>query len=215
MESKKVDRRISRSRRELRKALLELILEKGYESVTIEEITNHADLGRATFYLHYKDKEDLLLESINEMIDDLVSRISKIPLTAWSLQDKLRGDDKSASTPILLIFQHAAEYANLYRVILRGTGSSEVITRLRLIIIQAIDKFIEVKEARENLKLQLRIPLEFFSNYFAGSLLGIVTWWLETNPPYSPEEMTTMFQQMFLLGAFHTLGAAPTSKTNR
>ena len=58
----KTDRRIQRTRQSLRTALLELIKEKGYDAISIEEITERANVGRATFYLHYKDKEDLLLE---------------------------------------------------------------------------------------------------------------------------------------------------------
>ena len=59
MKSNKPDRRVNRTRRLLREALLALIMEEGYDAVTIEEITDRADLGRTTFYLHYRDKEDL------------------------------------------------------------------------------------------------------------------------------------------------------------
>ncbi len=87
MNIKKSDRRVSRTRRSLREALMSLILEKGYDAVTIEDITTRADTGRTTFYLHYRDKEELLLESINEVVDGLFTQISQVPLAEWNLTE--------------------------------------------------------------------------------------------------------------------------------
>jgi AcrR family transcriptional regulator len=203
MKDKKIDRRINRTRKLLRAALLELILEKGFEMVTVEDITDRADLGRTTFYLHYKDKEDLLFENINEMIDDLFVQISDLPLSVWNFPTDDGRDENLIPTPILLIFQHAAEHADLYRIILRGAGTSEATARLREIISNAVSEFIELKrETGESLHLNMRVPLDFFANYFTGSLLGIVNWWLETGAPYTPEEMASMYRQLFFLGAF-------------
>src|SRR5688572_15174255 len=79
----KIDRRIQRTRQSLRTALLELIKKKGYDAISIEEITECANVGRATFYLHYKDKEDLLLEEFSEMANEKVQVLSEIPFSAW------------------------------------------------------------------------------------------------------------------------------------
>jgi AcrR family transcriptional regulator len=206
MEEKKTDRRISRTRRLLRTALLELILEKGYDAVTVEDITGRADLGRTTFYLHYKDKEDILFENINEMIADLTAHIAQIPLPAWKMSEIISANDTTTPPPILLVFQHAAEHADLYRIILRGTGSPDAVTRLHANIVSSVNRFMEVKAAHGNKHLTMSVPMEYFANYFASSLLGVVTWWLENGLPYSPEEMAGMFQKMFFMGAFHVLG---------
>ena len=82
-EHEKQDRRVRRTRRALRKALNDLMEEKGYDQVTIEDLTERADIGRTTFYLHYSAKQDLLLEQFGEMIDQLVAQLSQIPLSAW------------------------------------------------------------------------------------------------------------------------------------
>ena len=79
----KPDRRIQRTRQSLRTALLTLIKEKGYDAISIEEITERANVGRATFYLHYKDKEDLLLEEFSEMANEKVQVLSEVPFSAW------------------------------------------------------------------------------------------------------------------------------------
>lgn len=185
--SSRTDRRTRRTRRLLKDALLTLILEKGYDAVTIEEITERADLGRATFYLHYKDKEDLLLKIIEAISCELISQISNTP-------------------PILLVFQHAAENADLYRIILRGEGAYRSTSWLQEIISDSAQNFMVMKQAQDNLEVRLNVPVEVFSNYFAGSLLGLVTWWLESNMPYPPEEMAEMFRKMFFQGARQVLG---------
>ncbi len=91
---RKVDRRVNRTRRQLREALFNLILEKGYDAVTVEEITARADVGRTTFYLHYHDKEDLLMESIGELVDDLIEQMARFPMDEWKLE---RGSAGSAA----------------------------------------------------------------------------------------------------------------------
>lgn len=183
----KSDRRTRRTRRLLRDSLLSLILEKGYDAVTIEDITERADLGRTTFYLHYKDKEDLLLKSIQAISDELLSQISDTP-------------------PILLVFQHAAENADLYRIILRGEGANRATSWLQEIISGAARDFLVTKTGQEKVELSPQVPIEIFLNYFAGSLLGLVTWWLENDMPYPPEEMAEMFRTLFFQGARQVLG---------
>jgi AcrR family transcriptional regulator len=206
MEEKKTDRRISRTRRQLRDSLLGLIPEKGYEGVTIEDITERADLGRTTFYLHYKDKDELLIEIINVLVDDLVRQVNEVPILSWKLVESLGENGKVPVTPILLIFQHAARHAAVYHLIQRGVGSIDVMSRLREVVTHQVIGFIEDKEAHEGLKLNMGVPREYFANYFSGALLGIITWWLDSDLPYSTEEVTVMFQRMFFLGAAAMLG---------
>lgn len=194
----KRDRRIRRTRRLLRTALLDLILEKGFDLVTVEDITQRADVSRATFYLHYKDKEDLLLENINEMIDDLFDQITHVPLSEWNFASP---PEQPIAYPILLIFRHAAENADIYRIILRGAGAAKGTARLRKIISNLVSQFIQMKDADGSLRSQIQIPMDYFANYFTGALLGIVNWWLESGQPYRPDEMAAMYQQMFFKGA--------------
>ena len=61
------DRRVQRTRRLLHKALMSCILEKKYESITVQEILNRADVGRSTFYVHFRDKDELLVSGFGEL----------------------------------------------------------------------------------------------------------------------------------------------------
>ena len=116
------DRRVRRTRRALREAMLDLMEEKGYDQVTVEELTDRADIGRTTFYLHYSAKQDLLLEQFGELLDQLVVQLSQIPLSAWGQEGDLKSVDDHPNRPICMIFQHAADNKDLYQIVLRGEG---------------------------------------------------------------------------------------------
>jgi AcrR family transcriptional regulator len=205
-QQKEQDRRVRRTRRALREALSDLMAEKGYDQVTIEELTNRADIGRTTFYLHYSAKQDLLLEQFGEMIDQLVAQFSQIPLSAWGQEGDLRSGDHPPSRPISMIFHHAAENEDLYRIVLQGEGVDQAAQRLQAIMTNAVNVFLQHKMGDKKERLNLQVPLEIFANYFAGALLGVIKWWLETGMPYTPEEMEAIFFQLFLPGASLALG---------
>lgn len=196
---KRIDRRKLRTRKQLKDALLDLILEKGYDAVTIEDITERADLGRTTFYLHYKDKEHLLLESIESIAEDLLQQINENYPAFARPGLALENREQLLYAPVLLVFHHAKENANLYRIILRGEGAYQTNNRLRQIINRITANIMIERIDSLGLK-NPEIPIDFMTNYFAGALLTVVTWWLENNTPYSVEEMTTMFRDLIFNG---------------
>ena len=195
--TQKVDRRVTRTRRGLQEALFALILEQGYDSITIEEITDRADLGRTTFYLHYRDKEDLLMQAVQDVVDDLVSQLSQYPVDSL----KLRSETELADllTPVIaLAFDHVAQNADLYRVLLRGDGTHLALQQLRQILQEAIASLIQHFTQRENLVLKPKVPMEVFLNSLAGAWMGLLAWWLEEDMPYTSEQMAVMYQQKYL-----------------
>lgn len=204
---KPLDRRARRTRRLLKEALLALILEKGYDGVTIEDITGRADLGRTTFYLHYRDKEELLLEAIDSMASDLIARL---PPPAWRVSgspaagDALEPASSRVQDAILVTFLHAAENAQLYRIILRGEGATKAHERLHAIIRQKANELIQVSIQAGQAHPQ--VPPNVFASYFAGSLLATITWWLEGNLHYPPDAMAEMFRMMVFQGGRKVLG---------
>jgi AcrR family transcriptional regulator len=198
---KKADRRTNRTRRLLKEALFALILEKGYDAVTIEDITEMADLGRTTFYLHYRDKEELLLESIDSISDELMEQIAPIQ-EAIEVGDYTQNGD--AMGAIRIVFGHAAENAQLYLIILRGEGTHSAAGRVHDII---AEKVLEILRASvQHGLITPKLPVEVFAHYFAGSLLGMITWWLENNLLYTADEMAEMFRQLYFQGGRKVLG---------
>ncbi|MDQ7024106.1 MAG: TetR/AcrR family transcriptional regulator [Anaerolineae bacterium] len=187
MMAKKIDRRVRRTRKRLRNALIELILEQGYESITIQEITDRADLSRATFYLHYQNgKDELLGVSLEAMFDELVESVQDLVY-----QQNLDSDEKQP--PSLLAFKHVQEYSNLYKSLLGNKGVSSVIYR-------TLDYIARISRKQlDGLKLEHQIdtapiPIELAAQHSAGSLFAMVSWWLENDMPYSAEEMAQFYQ---------------------
>ena len=194
-----LDRRVSRTRTQLRQSLLDLILEKGYESVTVEELAERAGIARGTFYLHYRHKEDLMLAIAGELIDDLVDQLSDLPLSCWQMPEQ------GVAEPIELVFSHAAEHADLYQILLRGEASFPLARRLRSIIMEAASSFLNYKLKREGLELDPKIPPSVYASYLAGSWTGTIGWWLENDMPYEVENMASIFQEMFYRGSMGVL----------
>ena len=206
MRMKQHDRRVERTRTALKQALYELIDEKGYDQVTVEEITERANLGRATFYLHYRDKEDLLLEDVINLVDQMVEETTGMPWLRWRQAPDGSIPMPNRPPPMVLVFQHVAENAEHYRIILRGQGSYTVGERLREIIIQAI-KDVGLARSQEGFpEREIQVPLDVIANYYAGSVMGLVSWWLENEMPYSPEKMAEYFQRLFFPGLMQVLG---------
>lgn len=171
------DRRIQRTRQLLRDALITLILQKGYEDITVQEITDHANLGRATFYLHYRDKEELLMSSLTETFEELSQ--------SMATEDQQR--------PLSLIaFRHAEQNQDLYRVMFSGQGTGGIVRQINAYIAERVQK----RLVEQFSSLKLPVPLEVISQHIAGSLLSLITWWLENNRPYTAEQMAQSFLKL-------------------
>jgi AcrR family transcriptional regulator len=212
----KTDRRVQRTRKALRTALLELTKEKEYDSISIEDITERADVGRATFYLHYKDKEDLLLEQFSEMANETVQLISEIPFSDWlSDQKKKRGktNEPTPLLPLLIVFQHIYDHYEFYYLLMKSENSSRIVERIRKISTENIVKFVETKIQTDPIPILFEVPIEFFASFFSGAFVSSIDWWLEEDMRHSPEEVANMFRRLFFRGASETLGVPTESRT--
>ncbi len=209
MMKNKADRRIQRTCQSLRTALLELIKEKGYDAISIEEITERANVGRATFYLHYKDKEDLLLEEFREMANEKAQTLSEIPFSAWLpfQEGAVEPGEKRPAPPLLIVFEHIYENSELYYILLKSERSSRIVERIRKITTEAIAGFVETKAQTDPIPLVFKVPIEFFAAFFSGALLSTIDWWLEEEMRHTPSEMTRLFQSLFFQGVRSAIGA--------
>ncbi|MCC6605931.1 MAG: TetR/AcrR family transcriptional regulator [Anaerolineae bacterium] len=182
-----MDRRKKRSRNMLGQALLELVREKKFEQITIQDITDRADLNRATFYLHYSSKEELLADSLEAYFDELVQQISAKTMNK-PLWENPEADE--------LVFVHVAEHADLYRVLLGENGLGYVINRV-------IDYIAQYSELQLRMGLATAVPqapVEIMARHVAGSLYAIITWWLLHDMPYPPHQMAQMTTRLCVTG---------------
>jgi AcrR family transcriptional regulator len=190
------DRRTRRTRRALRDALVSLVLERGYASLTVDDITGRADIARATFYSHCRDKEDLFAQVAGELMRELGERLR--PAVAGSPVG-------FTGKPVLELFRHAEEERDLYRIILRGEGDGRP---LRLFT----DAFVarttgEFRDRAERNGVEPRIDPELLARAWVGEQVAVLRWWLEHDvPPMPAEEVTRMLLDLAVHGRYWASG---------
>ena len=118
MKDKKLDRRIVKTQEAIQKSLIPLILKKGYDAVTIQDVLDHANVGRSTFYAHFRDKEDLLSSGFDVLMNELTEYVKKESLQNTSGSTKARFKFKFA----LPLLEHANENRALFKALLGNRG---------------------------------------------------------------------------------------------
>ncbi len=176
-DNQKVDRRVQRTRKQLHDALIELIAEKGYESITVQNIIDRANFGRSTFYAHFQDKDDLLMSGMNELIHRLMDGIE---------QAGERDGPLFSAEPL---FQQAAKQPQLYKAIFGRRGVELVVHEFKQHLASHIQEQLEARETSE-------IPADVFSIYLAGALINLLQWWVDEKMPHPAEKMGQLFKTM-------------------
>jgi len=202
MKTRKVDRRIQRTRQLLRDALMDMIVEintkdgKSYDAITIQDITDRANVARTTFYLHYKDKDELLFEGMREIYDELFSTVD------WHIDDPNAFLNSMADATD---FIHVAEHADFYKVMLSEKGSASLLMRVRQYLADnmcrdVLNRLIDTYDWKPN------VNIEMLSYVMAGSLIGAIKWWLDNDMVISPQEIAQQLERYTLLGLPWAIG---------
>ncbi|WP_423059362.1 TetR/AcrR family transcriptional regulator [Brevibacterium linens] len=174
------DRRVRRTRTLLHRALIDLIMAKGYGRVTVQDILDQADVGRSTFYNHYTGKDDLLVESGGDHLRAMIGSASASPGTTSYDDDPL--------SPTLLIFQLAEDNRPLYSALIGGRGSAKVVTLAKTMITELFtDRLRRGRPETHDLDVQMT------ATFLANGLLGVLTWWLDARPDIPAEEIHRRF----------------------
>lgn len=185
---KKVDPRVIRTQQMLRDALISLILENGYDGINIGHITDRAGLRRATFYLHYRSKEELLFSIMQETLDELMQKMK-------ALTDHPFGEEFLLSE-LNITFRHVQERADFYRAILSGQGAAQVTQNIRdYLAAQIRDKYVAHPSSSDS-----PIPIDVLAHFLVAVKLNMIIWWLEKKMPYSAEQMASMCTDLILSG---------------
>lgn len=195
--SKKLDPRVIRTRQLLRDALVELIDEQGYEKITVQDITRRATLNRATFYLHYRDKLDLLYQSSEEILQELVGSI-RPPFEDRVSFDLLRNYNQPHET-FMHLFEQIAINSKLYKVYLTEKNIPYFAAGLKEIIIDFVSSGIHFMEPNDQ---KLTVPRDMAIRFYAAAFLEVVVWWLENDMPYTPKFMATQLMRITIKGPY-------------
>ena len=182
MQDESTDRRVERTRKNLRSALVQLIMERGYDAVTIQDITDKANVGRTTFYLHYQSKDDLLLDHHAEMR-------SHLNLTTLS-REQLMSDEPQAQ---VVNFLHLlTETRNMYFA-LRSAKDADIIMRgVREQMTGTLQDSLNAIFP----DTQPKIPLDVLTEYIIGAQLSLINWWMNEHTPYDASQLATMLHQL-------------------
>ena len=196
----KIDPRIERTREALRGALMALIEEKGFDAISVQDIAERARLNRATFYLHYRDKQDLLIRTGEAVFDSLVAEAGPID----------RGNLAFEKPPqqVVILFQHLAKHRDFYRVVLGRSGVPAFVARMR----EYLALFTQQRIASLHTIYPAAVPIlddRFISEYVAGALLSIIIWWLDNDLPHSPEYVADRFGWLSVAGTYRMMGIEP------
>jgi AcrR family transcriptional regulator len=171
------DRRVKRTQNLLAKALISLTLEKGYDSVTIRDITERADVGYATFFRHYHDKDALLQDVLDVVLSELINL----------LRPSSPGNDPADVGT--LIFSYVQEHSEIIRVLLSSRGSSLLMQRMVEAGTQSV--------LCQNTTLPgSPVPADIAAYLLVTSSIALIQWWLEHGMPYPPQRMGVIYREL-------------------
>ena len=159
--------------------MVELVTEKRFDDITVQNLIDRADIGRSTFYSHFRDKEDLFRKNWEGFIDFCAQKIN------W---DKA---GKGSFMPILFLFDHLKDVQPFYQGLVRSRKSDPL---FKSGTEQLTQRIAEALKAR--VKHVPSIPIPVLANYLASELFGLLKWWLDERMPYSPERMDEIYHQL-------------------
>ena len=185
------DRRVQKTEALLRDALTSLIREKAYDSIVVKEILDRANVGRSTFYSHFRDKDELLASSIHEMLRQ--TRWTQLSASSKPYEKVVR-----FSLPIF-------EYLQGHRHEHRRAGEAMVDSRNRTILHEHLqDELVELiaDDVEQYLygtsKAMGQMPPKVLVNYVASTFVLVLNWWVETESSLSPNEVNDLFRALVL-----------------
>jgi AcrR family transcriptional regulator len=176
---KKTDRRIQRTRHSLTHAMVDLVTEKRFDDITVQNLIDRADIGRSTFYTHFRDKEDLFQKNWEGFLEFCVEQID------WTRVGK------GSFFPVLFLFDHLKEVQPFYRGLVLSRKSEALMKTGTEYLSQRIGEGLQA-----NLKYHPSIPIPILANYLATELFALLKWWLDQGMPYSPERMDQIFHEL-------------------
>jgi AcrR family transcriptional regulator len=181
-EQKPRDRRIQKTQKLLHEALGSLIREKPYDEIVVKEILDRANVGRSTFYMHYRDKDELLASGIHDMLQAV--HAAEFPKSGKRHERIIRFS--------LPVFEHIHRH--------RQAGAAGMGTRGRAIIHEHLQKVLagliahDIGNALQSRpRTANRIPSELLVQYIASTFVLVLNWWAETDSPLKPKEINDLF----------------------
>lgn len=168
------DRRVQRSRARLHQALVALILERGWDRVSVQEVCARAGVGRSTFYVHFADKEDLLIGGLDDV------------------RDALRRQCRPGTPPFGFLrglMAHADESRRMFRAVIGKKSGLAVQRRFRQVVLELVGEDLAAMGVAEPRR-------QLTERYLAGALVEILMWWIDGRHSMSASQVADAFLQL-------------------
>ncbi len=186
--------RVARTQQALRESLLALIVEKGYERTTIEDVLRRADVGRTAFYTHFENKQDLLLHRFADVpwCRGGAGEPNEGEPNEGQRGEGERGEDARGLFDVTFLFEHIAQQRELVTA-LRGTSAyEEAEVSLRANLLESFTQLLQDRSTDGDADSNVQLTAQALT----GALMQLLMWWIEAGMPETPATMANWFAQM-------------------
>lgn len=180
------DRRVARTQRLIQAAFRSLLEEQGFEALTVQQIIDRANVGRATFYAHYENKDELLASGFEELRSSLKARQRDALSREGSVEDRVFAFSYE-------MFAHANEYRDVFRAMI-GKQSGATVQRLfRKLLVDLVREDVKATVVGREAST---VETDAVARYVAGGLFGLLVWWLDGKSRLSVAEVDALFRKL-------------------
>ena len=183
---KSADRRVRKTKKQLRQGLTELLEEKSAKDITVRELSDRVDINRGTFYLHYKDIFDMIEQIEMEMFRDFHNVLAKHPFKALN----------GKPLPMLIdVFSFVAENADMCKALIGKNGDLAFVNRLKgLVKDRCLNDWMNMFDTGKSQNFG------YFYSFIVSGCIGLLENWLVNGLKESPEHMASLAEQMIMTG---------------
>lgn len=197
--NKKTDLRVLRTQQSIRKAFYELLQEKGYEAITIQDLADRAMINRNTFYLHHQSKPDLLNTCMDELLGEVKKAIVLCPINARPYRISM------LETVMQAVLEHVSRNASFYRVMLNEENRIYPFrTKLETILKDKLNEGWNPAEEPSHPEVSRELLLE----YLVSSFMGVVIWWVKSDLSLPASDVSAQFSRIAAYGYLKAAGVA-------
>jgi AcrR family transcriptional regulator len=166
------------------------VLDKKYETITVQEILDHADVGRSTFYTHFQDKDELLISGFENVKTLLKSAQDAVKASPGKSYEKIIGFS-------LAMFEHAYEYRAVNRALLGSSAEAVVRRQIHSALTGVIGQ--EVKAAMQRRKQESGpVTADLLTHFLVSTYISVLTWWLHAKNPMPAKGINEAYRQLVL-----------------
>jgi AcrR family transcriptional regulator len=203
--------------------MMELLLEKRFDAIIVQDLLDRAGIGRSTFYAHYFDKDDVLAQIAEQMLETFRMRVAQENARHPGEHARQAGDAGTAEQaaqaaqailPSLEIFRHVQQQYPQLHALVRGHAGEVLWETGQALLRQNIERTLITTYTRSATQTgPPSVPVEVVAQYLAGAFLNLLTWWLRAEMPYTADQMDSFFQQLALPGVWETWATVEKNRT--